>query len=115
MLEAAESDGELPVPFLLRVMRDRKNPLELRIHAARITAPYLHPRLSAVQVHHHQAKEPALVELQLGDRTDTRIDGELVSRVFHDRNDSSRRLERDAVGAPPVKGAAGPQTVNTRN
>jgi hypothetical protein len=94
MLEAAESDGELPVPFLLRVMRDRRNPLELRIHAARFAAPYLHPRLSAVQVHHHQRKDPVVVELQLGDRTETVIDGEHVSTVFH--NDSRKPLLREA-------------------
>jgi hypothetical protein len=42
--------GESPVDYLLRVMRDSKKADELRIEAAKAVAPYLTPKLSAVEV-----------------------------------------------------------------
>lgn len=42
--------GESPVDFLLRVMRNTKKPDDLRIEAAKAVAPYLAPKLSAVEV-----------------------------------------------------------------
>lgn len=41
---AAES-GELPLVFMLRVMREEKNTVELRLHAATCAAPYLHRKM----------------------------------------------------------------------
>jgi hypothetical protein len=40
----------MPVPFLLRVMRDRKRPIEVRINAAKAAAPYCHRALKAVEM-----------------------------------------------------------------
>ena len=37
-------DGETPCAFALRVMRDQEQPADVRMHAARIAAPYIHPR-----------------------------------------------------------------------
>ena len=37
-------EGETPVEFGLRLMRDESIPPDLRIHAARIAAPYLHSK-----------------------------------------------------------------------
>lgn len=42
--------GENPVDFLLRVMRNPRKPDALRIEAAKAVAPYLRPKLSAVEV-----------------------------------------------------------------
>ena len=36
--------GETPCAFALRVMRDEQQPADVRMHAARIAAPYIHPR-----------------------------------------------------------------------
>ena len=43
LLELVE-DGETPCAFALRVMRDGEQPADVRMHAARIAAPYIHPR-----------------------------------------------------------------------
>jgi hypothetical protein len=43
-LLALAGDGETPVEFGLRIMRDEKASLEQRLQAARFAAPFLHPR-----------------------------------------------------------------------
>ena len=48
-LEAAAA-GEMPLEFLLRTMRDKRQPLELRVACARHAAPYAHNRLCTVEV-----------------------------------------------------------------
>jgi hypothetical protein len=37
-------DGETPCAFALAIMRDETKKIELRMEAARIAAPYIHPR-----------------------------------------------------------------------
>ena len=43
LIELAE-DGETPCAFALRIMRDEQQAPDVRMHAARIAAPYIHPR-----------------------------------------------------------------------
>lgn len=43
-LLALAGDGETPVEFGLRVLRDEKATLDQRLQAARFCAPFLHPR-----------------------------------------------------------------------
>ena len=43
LLDLAE-DGEAPVAYALRVMRDDDQPADLRMHAAKLAAPFIHPR-----------------------------------------------------------------------
>lgn len=43
---AKESGDELPVDFLLRVQRNDKEDMRLRIEAAKAAAPFLHAKLS---------------------------------------------------------------------
>ncbi|HEY4037827.1 MAG TPA: hypothetical protein VGM15_03315 [Burkholderiaceae bacterium] len=49
MLEKA-AGGKLPLDYLLEIMRGPRQPKRLRIECAIAAAPYLHARLSAVQV-----------------------------------------------------------------
>jgi hypothetical protein len=49
--------GESPVAFLLRTMRDSKKPDQLRIEAAKAVAPYLAPKLSAVELTERSSDE----------------------------------------------------------
>lgn len=44
----AAAAGLTPVEFLLRVMRNSKAPMPMRVDAAKAAAPYVHPRLSAI-------------------------------------------------------------------
>ena len=43
LLELAEQ-GESPCAFALRIMRDENQPHPFRVEAAKIAAPYIHPR-----------------------------------------------------------------------
>lgn len=43
-LMAMAEDGESPVSHCLRVMRDDSQPSDLRLQAARICAPFVHPK-----------------------------------------------------------------------
>jgi Family of unknown function (DUF5681) len=49
LLEAAKAGGEMPLDFLLRLMRDPQSPIARRLEAARAAAPFLHPKLCAVE------------------------------------------------------------------
>lgn len=48
--EEARKTGEMPLDYMLRVMRDPKANAKRRDAMANACAPYLHPKLSAVQV-----------------------------------------------------------------
>jgi len=47
---ALSSPDETPLDFLLRIMRDANQPLNERKDAAKAAAPYVHARLSTVDV-----------------------------------------------------------------
>jgi hypothetical protein len=49
LLETAEAGGEMPLDFLLRLMRDPCVPIARRLEAAKASAPFVHPKLSAVE------------------------------------------------------------------
>src|SRR5271169_5450916 len=48
LLEAAEAGGEMPLDFLLRLMRDPHTSTARRLEAAKAAAPFLHPRLNSI-------------------------------------------------------------------
>ena len=48
LLEAAEAGGEMPLDFLLRLMRDPQASMARRLEAAKAAAPFLHPRLNSI-------------------------------------------------------------------
>jgi hypothetical protein len=48
LLEAAEAGGEMPLDFLLRLMRDPHAPTARRLEAAKAAAPFVHPRLNSI-------------------------------------------------------------------
>jgi hypothetical protein len=47
-IERARGGGELPLDFLLRIMRDDAADEAKRIDCAKAAAPYLHPKLQPV-------------------------------------------------------------------
>ena len=55
VIEAANSGGEMPIAYLLRVMRDENVPDMRRDQAARIAASYLHSRIAALTVEEMEA------------------------------------------------------------
>ena len=48
LLKRSRAEGELPVDYLLSVMRDNNEDTRIRLDAAKTAAPYLHHRLSSV-------------------------------------------------------------------
>ena len=42
--------GEMPLAYMLRVMRDKEQPSERRDYMAKAAAPYCHPALKAIEV-----------------------------------------------------------------
>jgi hypothetical protein len=49
------ASGEMPLDFMLRVMRDPAVDLRMRMAMAVAAAPYVHPRLAAVAQRHTDA------------------------------------------------------------
>jgi len=49
-IEAVKSDGITPLEYLLQVMRDEGREPNVRIDAAKAAAPYVHAKLSSVEL-----------------------------------------------------------------
>jgi hypothetical protein len=47
-IEGAKAGGELPLDYMLRIMRDPKASNTRRDEMARTAAPYLHPKITAI-------------------------------------------------------------------
>lgn len=63
----AAAEGVTPLEYLLSVLRDERMTLESRFEAAKAAAPYVHPRLSAVDMNANVKQIPheeALGELE---------------------------------------------------
>ena len=50
LLDKAAQSGQLPVDYMLGVMRDESLDTRLRIDAAKAAAPYVHQKLSAISI-----------------------------------------------------------------
>ena len=83
LLLAAAEAGELPIDFLLRIMRDESLDAGIRMDAAKSVAPYLSPRLQATLV--KEAKED--LEVVLVSFATVYEDG---TRVITDRDGNER-------------------------
>jgi hypothetical protein len=58
LLEAAQNGGEMPLDYLLRVMRDPKASTRRRDEMAKAAAPYLHSKLASIEHSESQGKPP---------------------------------------------------------
>ena len=69
---AAEfQNGITPLEFMTALMRDASQPFNMRLDAAKAAAPYMHPRLTAVEVTDKNEKpvdEEPLSTLELAKR-----------------------------------------------
>ena len=50
MRQAVRNSGLTPLDYLMSVYQDEKQDQKVRIEAAKAACPYIHPRLSAIQV-----------------------------------------------------------------
>jgi hypothetical protein len=49
LLEAAQTGGEMPLDYMLRVMRDPSAAAKRRDEMAKAAAPFLHPKLASIE------------------------------------------------------------------
>jgi hypothetical protein len=66
-IEMAKQTGELPLEYMLRVMRDDETPADQRDDMAKAAASYVHHRLQAMSVSgevQHLTHEQALAQLR---------------------------------------------------
>lgn len=66
-VEKAKEGGLMPLDYLLDIMRDEANERDLRMDAAKAAAPYVHPKLSAIEAN-------VTAQVSLGDMLDA-LDG----------------------------------------
>lgn len=62
VIDAAAEKGELPLEFMLRVMRDARKPWDDRMEMAKAAAPYIHAKLSSVEVNANVTNHEASLE-----------------------------------------------------
>jgi hypothetical protein len=58
LLEASQAGGELPLDYMLRVMRDPSAPAKRRDEMAKAAAPFLHSKLASIENPGPQDKPP---------------------------------------------------------
>jgi hypothetical protein len=51
LMAAVRASGESPLTFFTQLLRNEKNPFELRFAAARELMPYMHPKLASSESH----------------------------------------------------------------
>jgi|SRR5882762_8854666 len=78
--------GMMPLDFMIAVMRNAKAPLELRFEAARQAAPYVHPRLTAIE---HSGSAAQVEVKQVSDIEAARLIGRLLTKVGASGNGDS--------------------------
>jgi hypothetical protein len=64
LIEAAQAGGELPLDYMLRVMRDPKAPARRRDEMAKAAAPYLHSKLASIE-HSGSQDEPPISGIEV--------------------------------------------------
>ena len=64
LIEAAQAGGELPLDYMLRVMRDPKAPARRRDEMAKAAAPYLHAKLASIE-HSGSQDEPPITGIEV--------------------------------------------------
>jgi hypothetical protein len=82
----ARAAGVTPLEFMLALMRDEENPKGMRFEAAKAAAPYIHARLSSVQVS-GDADKPIEHNVTVADAFTSRI-ARLAARAAESEGDS---------------------------
>ena len=63
-IEVAQASGQMPLDFLLLIMRNNTQPLERRLEAAKAAAPYCHARLASSE-HSGSQDKPAITGIEV--------------------------------------------------
>lgn len=65
LIEAAKAGGQLPLDYMLAVMRDPKAPARRRDDMAKAAAPYLHSKLSSIEQHGSDDMPPVMNHIRI--------------------------------------------------
>jgi len=63
-IETAQASGQMPLDFVLSIMRNNTQPLERRLEAAKVAAPYCHAKLASVE-HSGPQDKPAITGIEV--------------------------------------------------
>ena len=61
LIEEASQEGLTPLEYMLQVLRNETEEKSVRLDAARSAAPYMHPRLAAIEHSGNKANPVAFV------------------------------------------------------
>ena len=79
--EKALAEGLNPLDYMLSILRDESQPMKERFAAAKEAAPYVHPRLAAVE-HSGNAEKPLSISVVSGvirEDADEHVNGDTVN------------------------------------
>ena len=65
LVEAAQNGGEMPLDYILRIMRDPSAPAKRRDEMAKAAAPFLHAKLASVEQHGSPDMPPVQTHLRI--------------------------------------------------
>jgi len=65
VIEAAVAGGELPLAYMLRIMRDPNIPAKRRDEMAKAAAPFLHARLASIEQYGSDTKSPVAHSIEV--------------------------------------------------
>ena len=88
----AEEGGIMPLDYMLAVMRDEKNPADLRLEAAHKAAPYVHQKLA------QRVELKNDIHVRIRNMNDAELELEL-----------SRLLTGEVIEHEPFQAIAGPE------
>jgi hypothetical protein len=79
---AIARSGLTPLDYMLSIMRSESQPSDIRLDAAKSAAPYVHPKLAAIE-HTGKGGEPLIPEANVTEREVAHRLAFLLSRAQH--------------------------------
>ncbi len=96
--EEIAASGLTPLEFMLGVMRNDEQPFPVRLDAAKSAAPYVHPKLAAIE--HSGKLEVELTEAEV-DADIARLQAEIAGTASEEEEDTGSGGETDAPTVVP--------------
>ena len=62
---AISASGEVPLDYMIRIMRDKSAPVERRDEMAKAAAPYVHPKLAAIEMDWREKSVSEMTDAEL--------------------------------------------------
>lgn len=95
--QAVAESGQTPLDFMLGVMRDEGKDFGVRLDAAKSAAPYVHPKLAAIE---HTGRDGGPVQFE------NVTDEQLIADIRRLESELAGVLGKAAGPAPSANGAA---------